>query len=110
MTRLAWGTLMSVAWDQQRIEPINVYGPSGTEALVKAAVQYFTRTGITTQATRGHLSPEDVGKMAARAGVNTVVLTHLTFTPNETDYAAWAAEVRKHFSGRVVVADDLREF
>jgi ribonuclease BN (tRNA processing enzyme) len=68
------------------------------------------RTGITTQATQGHLSPENVGKMAARAGAKTVVLTHLTFTPNETDYAAWADEVRKYFSGRVVVADDLMEF
>ena len=36
--------------------------------------------------------------MAARAGVKTVVLTHLTFMPNETDYAACAGEVRKHFS------------
>ena len=47
--------------------------------------------------------------MAARAGVKTVVLTHLTFTPNDTGYAAWADEVKKHFSGRVVVADDLME-
>lgn len=36
------GTLMSVAWDQQRTKPINVYGPPRTEELVKAAVQYFT--------------------------------------------------------------------
>lgn len=36
------GTLMSVAWDQNRTQPINVYGPPGTEMLVKAAVQYFT--------------------------------------------------------------------
>jgi ribonuclease BN (tRNA processing enzyme) len=35
------GTLMSVAWDNQRTQPINVYGPPGTEGLVKAAVQYF---------------------------------------------------------------------
>src|SRR5437588_255820 len=35
------GTLMSVAWDNQRTIPINVYGPPQTEALVKAAVQYF---------------------------------------------------------------------
>ena len=68
------------------------------------------RAGITMQATQGHLSPEDVGKLAARASVKTVVLTHLTFTPDEADYAAWASEVRKHFSGRVVVADDLMEF
>jgi ribonuclease BN (tRNA processing enzyme) len=48
--------------------------------------------------------------LAARAGVKTVVPTHLTFVPNEADYAAWANEVRRHFSGRVVVADDLMEF
>ena len=33
---------MSVAWDNQRTKPINVYGPPKTEELVKAAVQYFT--------------------------------------------------------------------
>jgi hypothetical protein len=32
---------MSVAWDNQRTMPINVYGPPQTEALVKAAVQYY---------------------------------------------------------------------
>ena len=36
------GTLMSLAWDQNRTKPINVYGPPRTEELVKAAVQYFT--------------------------------------------------------------------
>src|SRR5215475_11855848 len=35
------GTLMSAAWDNQRTSPINVYGPPPTEALVKAAVQYY---------------------------------------------------------------------
>ena len=36
------GTLLSVAWDQNRSKPINVYGPHRTVELVKAAVQYFT--------------------------------------------------------------------
>jgi ribonuclease BN (tRNA processing enzyme) len=36
------GTLMSVAWDQNRTKPINVYGPPRTEELVRAAVQYFS--------------------------------------------------------------------
>src|SRR6195256_1060839 len=36
------GTLMSVAWDQNRTKPIHVYGPPRTEDLVKAAVQYFS--------------------------------------------------------------------
>src|SRR5262245_32330981 len=34
------GTLMSAAWDNQRIKPINVYGPPRTEDLVKAAVHF----------------------------------------------------------------------
>jgi ribonuclease BN (tRNA processing enzyme) len=36
------GTLLSVAWDQNRIKPIHVYGPPRTVELVTAAVQYFT--------------------------------------------------------------------
>src|SRR4029453_4750886 len=36
------GTLMSLAWDRQRTQPIHVYAPPRTEELVKAAVQYYT--------------------------------------------------------------------
>jgi ribonuclease BN (tRNA processing enzyme) len=36
------GTLLLVAWDQNRTKPIHVYGPPRTEELVKAAVQYFS--------------------------------------------------------------------
>ena len=42
ITQQALGTLMSLAWDRQRTKPIHVYGPPRTEALVEAAVQYFT--------------------------------------------------------------------
>jgi len=223
------GTLMSVAWDNQRTKPINVYGPPRTEDLVKAAVQYFSisaeiriadggrtipinqlffghdvgtgviyqdanikvtaienthfdfhklpasarhksysyrfdtpgrvivftgdtgpndvlaelakgadlliseansveqrmqdllRSGqwqvmtpdeqarIKQQMAQGHLSTEDVGKMATRAGVKTVVLTHLTWKADD-DYASWVDEVKKHFSGPVFIARDLKEF
>jgi ribonuclease BN (tRNA processing enzyme) len=47
------GTLLSVAWDQNRTKPIHVYGPDRTIELVKAAVQYFTisaRSGLPTEA------------------------------------------------------------
>jgi ribonuclease BN (tRNA processing enzyme) len=47
--------------------------------------------------------------MAARAGVKTVVLTHLTAKADD-DYTAWAAEVKKSFPGQVLVAKDLAEF
>jgi ribonuclease BN (tRNA processing enzyme) len=223
------GTLMSVAWDNQRTQPINVYGPPRTEDLVKAAVQYFSisaeiriadggrsvpisqvffghdvrpgtiyqdanvkvtaaetthfefhtgsaagkhksyayrfetpdrvvvftgdtgpndaltnlakdadllvseansveermqllinsgqwqamtpaeQAGIKRQMTQGHLSTEDVGKIAAQARVKTVVLTHLTPKP-DNDYTPWANEVKKHFSGQVLIAKDLMEF
>jgi len=226
------GTLMSVAWDNQRTKPINVYGPPGTEALVKAAVQYFSisaeiriadggrtvpiaqvffghdvgtgaiyrdanikvtavenshfdfhkggpaagkhksysyrfetpdrvivftgdtgasdavtelakgadllvtetssfqdrmqrmidsgqwqamtpaeRAGITRQATQGHMTLQDIGKMATRANVKTVVLSHLSAQADGTDdYAPWAAEVKKYFSGQILIAKDLMEF
>jgi ribonuclease BN (tRNA processing enzyme) len=57
-----------------------------------------------------HTLPEDVGKIAAQAGVKTLVLTH--FVPGDdasiTD-EQWAADVRKHFKGQIVVGRDLME-
>jgi hypothetical protein len=41
--------------------------------------------------------------------IKTVVLTHLTAKPDD-DYTAWANEVKKHFSGQVLIAKDLMEF
>ena len=226
------GTLLSVAWDQTRTKPINVYGPHRTVDLVKAAVQYFTisaeirmiaggdrtvplaqvffghdvGTGVIYQdgnvkvtavenshfdnhqgpasgkhksysyrfetphrvivftgdtgpsdavtelakgadllvseatsvedrkqnlinsgrwqamtpdeqartmrrATEGHLTLDVIGKMATRANVKTLVLTHLTQRADGTDdYTPWAEEVKKHFSGQVLIAKDLMEF
>jgi ribonuclease BN (tRNA processing enzyme) len=225
------GMLMSVAWDAQRKEPINVYGPPPTAALVKAAAQYYgisaeirladdasgqtatlaqilfghdvgtgmiykdanlkvtavenshfalhsgeaagkhksysyrfetpdriivftgdtgasnslnelakgadllltetvsvqdrielmirdgrwhtmsseQQTGFMRQATRGHMTPELIGKMASQANVKTVVLTHLTYKP-DNDYTGVVDEVKKYFSGQVLVAKDLMEF
>jgi ribonuclease BN (tRNA processing enzyme) len=57
-----------------------------------------------------HLTPQQIGTMAARAGVKTVILSHLTPRPGTDDYTPWADEVRKHFSGKVLIAKDLMEF
>lgn len=64
---------------------------------------------IKRQMTQGHLSTADVGEMATRAGVKSVILTHLTFKTDD-DYSEWVADVKKHFSGEVLVAKDLKEF
>jgi ribonuclease BN (tRNA processing enzyme) len=223
------GTLLSVAWDQQRTRPIDVYGPPRTEELVKAAVQYFSisaeiriadggrsvpiesvfighdvntgliyqntnikvtavenshfafhqgaaagkhksyayrfetldrvivftgdtgaseavveiakgadllvtetsscqgrmqemleggrwqamspaeQAGITRQMTQGHMTLDEIGELAARANVKAVVLSHLTHK-RDGDYTSWAEEVKKYFSGQVLVAKDLMEF
>ena len=56
-----------------------------------------------------HLLPDDLGKMAAAAGVKMVVMTHLQPSPNN-DYSHYVALVKKSFSGEVRVAHDLAEF
>jgi ribonuclease BN (tRNA processing enzyme) len=57
-----------------------------------------------------HLTPQQIGEMATRANVKTVVMSHLTPRPGSDDYTPWADEVRKHFSGQVLIAKDLMEF
>jgi ribonuclease BN (tRNA processing enzyme) len=58
-----------------------------------------------------HLTPDEVGKMATRAGVKTVVLTHLPATADsKDDYKRFGEQVKKHFSGQVLVAKDLMTF
>jgi ribonuclease BN (tRNA processing enzyme) len=57
-----------------------------------------------------HTLPEDVGKIAARAGVKTLVLSH--FVPGDdaaiTD-EQWAEGARRYFKGEIIVGKDLME-
>lgn len=58
-----------------------------------------------------HLTPEQVGDIARRAGVKFVVLTHIGISDGrETDMRRYTEGVRKTFSGPVVVAHDGDEF
>ena len=58
-----------------------------------------------------HITPEEIGTMAASAGVKTVVLTHLPATADPKDeYQRFGEQVKKHFSGQVLIAKDLMEF
>jgi ribonuclease BN (tRNA processing enzyme) len=68
------------------------------------------QAGIMRQATQGHMTLDVIGKMAARANVKIVVLSHLTQRVGTEDYMPWAEEVKKNFSGQVLVARDLMEF
>jgi ribonuclease BN (tRNA processing enzyme) len=57
-----------------------------------------------------HSTPEQVGEIATRAGVGTLVLSHLV--PGDVDLTEkeWEAGVRPHFAGEIVCGVDLDEF
>jgi ribonuclease BN (tRNA processing enzyme) len=58
-----------------------------------------------------HLTTDEVGKMAERSGVKTMILTHLPATGDpKDDYARFVRQVKKRFSGQVLIAKDLMEF
>ncbi|UGY18776.1 MBL fold metallo-hydrolase [Bradyrhizobium septentrionale] len=71
-----------------------------------------TRNGATLKKhlLDSHTSTEDVGRIAAAAGVKTLVLSHFVpgDDPNVTD-DDWTRDVKTNFSGRIVVAKDLME-
>jgi ribonuclease Z len=53
----------------------------------------------------GHLTAAQAGRVAATAGVTTLVLTH--FSQRYTTPKAFGEEAARHFSGHIVVAEDL---
>jgi ribonuclease BN (tRNA processing enzyme) len=57
-----------------------------------------------------HSTPEQVGDVASRAGVGTLVLSHLVPGDAEVTEAEWEARVRPHFAGEIVCGVDLDEF
>jgi ribonuclease BN (tRNA processing enzyme) len=58
-----------------------------------------------------HVTPEDVGKMAAKAGVKAVVLTHLSPTVDPVDdYQRYVDQAKKFYSGPITLAKDLMKF
>jgi ribonuclease BN (tRNA processing enzyme) len=57
-----------------------------------------------------HMTPDDVGKMAAAAGVKTLVMSHLSASGRDNDdYVRFVTAASKFYSGRIVVAKDLME-
>ncbi len=65
---------------------------------------------VRSQLARSHSAPEDVGAIATRAGVKTLVLSHLVPCEESHSEAEWEALVRPYFDGEVVCGVDLDEF
>jgi ribonuclease BN (tRNA processing enzyme) len=57
-----------------------------------------------------HTTTDDVGRIAAAAGVKVLVLSH--FVPGDDPLVTddnWTEGVKKHFNGKIIVAKDLME-
>jgi len=79
----------------------------GVENLLKRVPNPAT---LRVNLVRPHTSTEDVGKVAAAAGVKKLVLTHFVPAddPSLTD-EMWLEGVRKHYSGPIIMGRDLLE-
>jgi ribonuclease BN (tRNA processing enzyme) len=58
-----------------------------------------------------HVTPADIGHMAAKAGVKAVIMTHLgpSTIPND-DYQRYVDEAKKYYPGPITLAKDLMKF
>jgi ribonuclease Z len=54
-----------------------------------------------------HSTVEQAAQTAARAGVRTLVLTHMVPAPGPDDEQGWVELAAAHFDGEIVVARDL---
>jgi ribonuclease BN (tRNA processing enzyme) len=83
-----------------------MYGPA-LEALVRRNPNAAT---LFEHLKASHTLVEDVGRIAAQAGVKTLVLNHFVPAddPSITE-ADWTDGARKHFAGPIVVGRDLME-
>lgn len=79
----------------------------GIEALIR---RLPNATRLREHLLVSHTLPADVGKLASKAAVKTLVLSH--FVPGDdasiTD-AQWTEDVRKEFKGKIIVGRDLME-
>jgi ribonuclease BN (tRNA processing enzyme) len=68
------------------------------------------RDSIINHLTESHTSPEDAGRIASRAGVKTLVLSHLV--PGDSEFAedVWEGRARSEFDGTVICGVDLDQF
>jgi ribonuclease BN (tRNA processing enzyme) len=83
-----------------------LYVPAVDRLVIK------TRNGATLKKhlLASHTTTEDVGRIAAAAGVKVLVLSH--FVPGDDPLVTdddWTEGVKKNFSGRIVVAKDLMQ-
>ena len=84
-----------------------VFYPAATDRLVARVPNAAT---LKRHLLASHTAAEDCGRIAAEAGVKTLVLSH--FVPADDPQITekmWADAARRHFGGRIIVGRDLME-
>jgi len=85
--------------------------PAIAASLGEMALPPGALDGILKHLRLSHLTPDDVGELAARANVGGVVLTHLVpGLDGEPSVLGYLQGLASHYSGPVVVARDLQRF
>jgi ribonuclease BN (tRNA processing enzyme) len=79
---------------------------SSIERALKLASPQSDTSVLMQHMAHQHLTAEEVGKLAASAGVKKLVLTHLVIGA-DFDPQSFAEQVRPHFSGEIIVGRDL---
>ncbi len=80
------------------------------EAVDRLAARVPTAATLKKHLLVSHTTAEDCGRVAAAAGVKTLVLSH--FVPADDPLVpeqAWIDAARKHFTGRIIFGRDLLE-
>jgi len=107
LTELAKGADVLVTEVTQVEDVIEVLKKNGNWQTKSAAEQ----AGWIQHMRQEHVTPEDVGRMAAAAGVKTVVLTHLSPSVDpKDDFQRYVEGAKKFFPGSVLLAKDLMQF
>jgi ribonuclease Z len=75
----------------------------GADLLVIEAT--FLQSEAALAAEFGHLTAAQAARVAQESGVRRLVLTH--FSQRHPDPAVYEAEAREHFTGDLVIAEDL---
>jgi ribonuclease BN (tRNA processing enzyme) len=97
--------LVELARDADLLLHEAMYEP-GIDAML--AARAYVPPNLRSFLVGGHTSAEDCGRIAARAGVKTLALTHLL--PSDEGLVSdetWIGEARRHFAGEIVVGEDL---
>ncbi|WP_433701716.1 ribonuclease Z [Nocardiopsis sp. CA-288880] len=77
----------------------------GADMLVIESTYLDAEEGLA--ASYGHLTARQAGRIAARAGVRTLVLTHISERYEQSEDPLFTAQAGQEFDGRIVLAQDL---